>query len=70
MIAFRHINQFEITGNVDTDSKFVSSLKVSIKIYCRTSKQRCEFSTRAQEIQNVRGLVAVFSPSVNLLIFH
>lgn len=30
MIAFRHINQFEITGNVDTDSKFVSSLKVTL----------------------------------------
>ena len=28
MIAFRHVNQFEITGSVVTDSKFISSLKV------------------------------------------
>lgn len=30
MIAFRHVNQFEITGNVVTDSQFISSLKVTL----------------------------------------
>ena len=29
MIAFRHVNQFEITGNVVTDRQFLSTLKVS-----------------------------------------
>ena len=28
MIAFRHVNQFEITGNVVTDRQFLSTLKV------------------------------------------
>ncbi|KAJ7333034.1 hypothetical protein OS493_018203 [Desmophyllum pertusum] len=30
MIAFRHVNQFEITGSVVTDSQFISSLKVTL----------------------------------------
>ena len=34
MIAFRHVNQIEITGNVVTDSQFLSTLKVGLFI-CR-----------------------------------
>ncbi|XP_068686037.1 BOS complex subunit NOMO3-like [Montipora foliosa] len=30
MIAFRHVNQIEITGNVVTDSQFISTLKVTL----------------------------------------
>ncbi|XP_073255709.1 BOS complex subunit NOMO3-like [Porites lutea] len=30
MIAFRHVNQFEITGNVFTDRQFLSTLKVTL----------------------------------------
>lgn len=29
MLAFRHVNQIEITGNVVTDRQYISTLKVS-----------------------------------------